>query len=695
MASNGLIKHSLPAPHSVAKPTQSMPPRDRSITITHQGQKVTWKPRDYVLPPLRLVPGEIEFPLPCSTHHISTGVPPRVLLPAQAKDTKPIKQRIFATPLKFLPLVEDSKPLRTKRLTVMQRLKHALHIGKRPPRTKAIDTGVSGMSQAHMESSFTTRMKSLWRFAGEGALLDHHDSALESRVDVRESSFEAEPDSYRVLCQGYRSSGDLDVRDDRVHYARSETQERCREDLSPEKERRLSKSAPNLLTGPSTQRSQLIEERTQCMISSSNATSHKTIPTKYWPVFERDCMNWKLLPGRLSNQRDGNIGMNVPNITFINTYSEESLVNITVEDSPVIPPHLVASHMSTTMDDAQPPSSQQRLGPNRELIPDYLGVLELPSPAYPEVHLEKSEELMNALHEALNSLLLIPNSVLDSSDADDEQKGRAGKLSLLLEGPLQGLSTAYLEHDERITILELPPQAYQGIFPTGCDGRSTSLRDTWSSCSPRLINTSSPNASPPPSLLMERGYEDMEYRKSLPDSKPQSQIVTPTPSIASSTPPSTSPLLSGSYSLLRSSYQAPHGLFQTPSPALTPYPSLESSATTLEFGFAPTLNYTPGTYPTETYLTPPVPQSPEFEDWRDIPTTCAPLDPSRNSWPEPLHLRGGKDRHSLFTRRTLISGVEEGKIFGCNGIDDDPMMWSVREGSYLDFFNRFLFLRNR
>ena len=266
-----------------------MPPQDRSIAITHQGKNITRTPGEYILPRLRLLHKKIEFPQQFSTQRISTGNPSPVLQTAEVEDTGPRTARIeFAAPLRLLlPFVEDTKPQTKRRgLTTMQRLKRALHLEKRRRGTKTINTGVSGMPKHYMGSSLTSMMKSLWKVPKRCPQLNSQEAVSNNRGDVDESSSQEEPSSYRAQCRGSH----LDE-DHQREYSQSEIQQRCRESFLPKKPRRLSKSAPNLLIALSTQRAQMVEEKTQRMISTSNTTTPKLLPTKGRPGFERDCMN--------------------------------------------------------------------------------------------------------------------------------------------------------------------------------------------------------------------------------------------------------------------------------------------------------------------------------------------------------------------------------------------------------------------
>ena len=313
--------------------------------------------------------------------------------------------------------------------------------------------------------------------------------------------------------------------------------------------------------------------------------------------------------------------MDIPKVTFINKCPEESPVNLTVEVSPIISPRLVASTSNEVMNQARSSCSEPCLSPLRELIPDYMSNLALPSPAYPATHSRSRGEHMNAPHEALNSQLAVPDPALVSRVHGDTEESQSQEHVLSPVTLLWRLQTTDLEPDEETPTLELPSQAHTAacLIPKQGGDNSTSLRDTWSSYSPPR-NTSSSTSSPPGSFLIERGYDEMEDSAFIPESMMKGQILPP--------PPST-PLLSGSYSLLGSSrLEGPRELPRTPSPALTPYPSLESSATTLEFGFAPMLNHMPEAHHVETHPSPPESEVPTFENWRDVPMTCRSQSPS-------------------------------------------------------------------
>ena len=397
-----------------------------------------------------------------------------------------------------------------------------------------------------------------------------------------------------------------------MQYAHSDIAKRCAGNLCQNEARRLSISAPNLtyFATPSTQRARLIEQRTPPMISSPDISGTKMVPKVCWPVFGNACSNHNLFPGRSLCQENEHIEFSVANVDFVNARSEGSLVNITVEERAEIPSRLnIASVTSSPLNDALSLSPGPCIGHTRDLIPGHLRGSAIPSPQCPDTYLLSRKELVDALQEASTTQLVASDRHLKSQVSGDGDGSQTQKRVLSCKTPLKELQTLDLQPDEDISILELSPQAHPELLTEEEDRDSSCHQCSWTSCSTRLL-TSITTTSPSVSLLIEKEHQDMEKSTFVPESMMRAQILDSPLSLPSSTPPISS-FLSESCSLLGSScLKAPEELLRTPSPALTPYPSLESSATTLEFGFAPTLKQMPGTYPDQHCPSPPVSRSP-------------------------------------------------------------------------------------
>jgi hypothetical protein len=351
------------------------------------------------------------------------------------------------------------------------------------------------------------------------------------------------------------------------------------------------------------------------------------------------------------NQQGGNIGLEVKGASFLNTasMSEESVVKITIEDSPVL--SLSSHHFSKTEDSC--PKDGKLPSPEQQCFP--LGREE-----------KRNLELSTAgLH--CNLTKLSPGNVAVLNDVDS-------------------------------------PICFEMVCPPGVD-LEAELKDAMESSLPHPEIEPEIAFSPIiPKLVTSEGKgEGSEISLTESFSRTRSSLS----SVDGHSAPSHSFHIEKPYSHLGSDFVDVEEYLINPSDSFPhpPYPALDSSAATEDFGFRPTCERMPGSWP-----------SPSPTKWEDMPTktirllipdlgdpqgfimskeevlkslgkelppqedtslafsVCRPvLDITRQTLPSPsslpttdpdsptsLHLRGGGDE----ARFSLFRTVEKGKLVG-------------------------------
>jgi hypothetical protein len=353
--------------------------QDRSITITHNGKAITWRPRDQIPPP------------PASTPALVEEVQAEVL-PLHRVETE------HKTKFK-LKLKEVGKNL----------FRH--NMAKRKHATKVFNVGVDTFSTTRQ--SFINRLK-FWRS-------DH-------------------PKSPRAPCEGCRSwktRFDPDVRNRSLTEAESNGM--------PE----------NPLKVPSMTRERATHDDVQRVMQPSESPTPASAPI--------------LIPGTAKhssccskrgqeNQQDGNIGLEVKDAAFLNvsSVSEESMVNITIEDSPIMLSRQFSKSNDSLPEDGQYPSPERgcfsiheeseamsdlEISPSAErctgLPADLAKVPDFISLDGPEIVCQSSVDLEVELKEAIESSLPQPGVVSETTSspagpASDkvENRGEGSEISL-------------------------------------------------------------------------------------------------------------------------------------------------------------------------------------------------------------------------------------------------------------------------
>ena len=352
----------------------------------------------------------------------------------------------------------------------------------------------------------------------------------------------------------------------------------------------------SVIKGPSTKHAEEIEGRVGEMIASSLTESSMRKCTEEGTGSgrlgaRRRGSGWRLL---CCPDRRGREGRESPD-EGIEVYSEDSLVFVGMNESTVNGP-LTRNKM------AKSSYRSTRLG--RTMTGD-------PKKSLIAKALEAAFDKPQSNPKTGSVPMAIPRAV-DSKVSSAENRfmgtGRSSQVSFSVD----------LIPDEAISILELPSPSLQNIeYRIGFNFGSTTNRESLDSSL-----TSSHRSSVPKSLLFEKvdmRPSSLESKVSVSDSLLDSTYFPP----SKPTPPLT---IDSSYFIKDQKF------LLAPSPPLTPYPSLESSATNSEFGFSPNLALMPTIHPGMMQRRSSSPCSPE--PWSNVSHSLFGSTPT-------IHIRGG------------------------------------------------------
>ncbi|KAE8453798.1 hypothetical protein EG329_009310 [Mollisiaceae sp. DMI_Dod_QoI] len=417
---------------------------------------------------------------------------------------------------------------------------------------------------------------------------------------------------------------------------------------------------PSLLDSPSTRRSRFIEQQAQEMITASLST---TEPTSFGQDAKVTCKHrgWRWCCK--CNSKKNNAVRQEENIAeprdaaFLNMYSEseESLVNVIVEDSPVIDDSLVrrktydlrvldsilmeqsrqvpTNNQNNELQDRRPAQYQtpsaDRTNRGIEMptplesrgfaMGDEISELEIPGPAHPQLGKEELGALAARLGylPKLNTSLPIPvrmsssaatciqprtaqmeevTEKLSSVDLRDQIEDRLyHEVEDRMEEALkEAMDTSLLDGRQDLVLLDTVAMGQPPTAPSARTGSSTSTSIPELA---RPIDNSNEEQSVEP---VDSSYVDISREEYL--STSPLHIFAPPPSPMEGSRPS--------------------------SPRIGNYPALDSSATSLDFGFRPTLEAMPGSWPEEMgYIMEfePDMESEEGRTWRDPTDTALPM----------------------------------------------------------------------
>jgi len=239
------------------------------------------------------------------------------------------------------------------------------------------------------------------------------------------------------------------------------------------------------------------------------------------------------------NQRDGNFGNQIKDAAYYTSLTADDMIHISVERSPVLSPHHFAQSEESVPEDGQLPS------PVRECYPI-------------------DEETMSDLE-------LSPSGLV-----------------------CKGLSADVLQVPRDVEY----PISVEIRCPPG-DDLEADLREAMETSLPRLEAEADQYPSPatPTAAALEHKADGPEISITESFSRTRSSLS----SIDGHSAPTHSFLIEGPYSRLGSDFVDVEDYLQNPrsTPSPPKYPNLDSSATTEDFGFRPTCEHMPGSWPEE------------------------------------------------------------------------------------------------
>lgn len=295
-------------------------------------------------------------------------------------------------------------------------------------------------------------------------------------------------------------------------------------------------ASTNLLRGHSLNQERQTHERAERMMEPSETSISRTAPIPI-PGATRPSRRCCHRKGK-ENQQDGNVNIDVKDTAFLNTSSmPDGIVNITVEDSQVLSTRHFAKNEDSLPEDGQLPS------PERECFPI-------------------DEEYMN-------DLVLSPVGLRCTGLPPD-----------LLRVP---------KDMDSLVSLEI-------VYPAGVD-LEAELKEAMESSLPRP-EIESETASSPTAPTLETAKSEAEGSE-ISSTESFSRTRSPLSSHGGRSAPPHSFHIEKPYSHLGSDFVDVEDYFANPSASFpqATYPALDSSATTEDFGFKPTCERRPGSWP--------------------------------------------------------------------------------------------------
>lgn len=323
---------------------------------------------------------------------------------------------------------------------------------------------------------------------------------------------------------------------------------------------KVSEERANRLVTPSTVQERAVHDGVQSMITPSERSTSASapIPISILNITRQSCCYSRR--GR-ENQHDGNIGLDVKNAAFLSAsvVSEDSLVNITVEDSPVLSHHFLKSDESLPEDDRSP-------SPERGYLPIYE----------------------------------------DLEDVSDFELSRLG------------LRCSGLSPDLLNVLNKMPSLIRPGLcYLPGVDLEAELKRAMESSLPQPEVEPETPSF---PATLASDRHESEGEGSETSLAEYFGRTRTSLPSNDGDSAPSHSFHIEKPYSHLGSDFVDVEDYLVEPSASFPEptYPALDSSATTEDFGFKPTCEYMRGAWARTSYLQSPEDSPATSRTWRDI-----------------------------------------------------------------------------